>query len=165
MKLEQLAKDSSSPDTVATVGKVEVLPGAANVISGDVQFTVDIRDSNYETKRSLVEEMRQFVHAVEVSRGVKITVEQINDDLPTRSDERIITLLEQAYREKRIPYHKMISGAFHDSMLVGRFAPIVMIFVPSKDGISYSPEEYTDYGDIALGTDILAETLLQMAQN
>lgn len=165
LKLEQLAKDSSSPDTVATVGKVEVLPGAANVISGDVQFTVDIRDSNYETKRSLVEEMRQFVHAVEVSRGVKITVEQINDDLPTRSDERIITLLEQACRKKRIPYHKMISGAFHDSMLVGRFAPIAMIFVPSKDGISHSPEEYTDYGDIALGTDILAETLLQMAQD
>ncbi|MNI92473.1 Allantoate amidohydrolase [compost metagenome] len=59
----------------------------------------------------------------------------------------------------------MVSGAFHDSMLVGRFAPIAMIFVPSKDGISHSPEEYTDYGDIALGTDILAEALLQMAQN
>ncbi|MNE11810.1 N-carbamoyl-L-amino acid hydrolase [compost metagenome] len=165
LKLEQLAKDSSSPDTVATVGKVEVLPGAANVISGDVQFTVDIRDSNYETKCSLVEGMRQFVRTVEVNRGVKITLEQINDDLPTRSDERIIAMLEQACQEKRIRYHKMVSGAFHDSMLVGRFAPIAMVFVPSKDGISHSPEEYTDYGDIALGTDILAEALLQMAQN
>ncbi|CAM4265005.1 MAG: M20/M25/M40 family metallo-hydrolase [Paenibacillus macerans] len=109
--------------------------------------------------------MRQFIGTVETRRGVTVSLEKINDDLPTRSDTKIVALLESACRQKRIPYHRMVSGAFHDSMLVGRFAPIAMIFVPSKDGISHSPEEYTDCRDIARGTDILAETLLRLAQD
>ncbi len=165
LELERLAIQSASPDTVATVGKAEVLPGASNVISGDVRFTIDIRDSDYESKRRLVEQLRQFIGTVETRRGVTVSLEQINDDLPTRSDAKIVALLESACRQKRIPYHRMVSGAFHDSMLVGRFAPIAMIFVPSKDGISHSPEEYTDCRDIARGTDILAETLLRLAQD
>ncbi|WP_018751165.1 Zn-dependent hydrolase [Paenibacillus sanguinis] len=164
LELERLAKESASVDTVATVGKVEVLPGSSNVISGHVQFTIDIRDSDYDSKSLLVRDLQQFILQLEAARGVKVSLELINDDLPTRSDEGIVALLEAACQQRQIPYHKMVSGAFHDSMLVGRFAPIAMIFVPSKDGISHSPEEYTDCGDIALGTDILAETLLRLAQ-
>lgn len=57
----------------------------------------------------------------------------------------------------------MISGAYHDSMFVGEFAPVAMIFVPSKNGISHSPNEWTDYGDIALGVDVLAKSLLELS--
>lgn len=163
LELERLAKASSSPDTVGTVGKVEVLPNASNVISGEVRFSIDIRDSDYEAKSRLVAELKRFFRQVEEARGIALEVEQINDDLPTHSDKLILELLEKACVAKSIPYHKMVSGAFHDSMMVGRFAPIAMIFVPSKDGISHNPAEFTEYGDIAKGTDVLAEALLQLA--
>ena len=57
----------------------------------------------------------------------------------------------------------MHSGAYHDSMFVAHFAPLGMIFVPSKNGISHNIEEWTDYEDIALGTDILSEILLNLS--
>jgi ureidoglycolate amidohydrolase len=162
LELERLAKASTSPDTVGTVGKVEVVPNASNVISGLVHFSIDIRDSDYETKSKLVAGLQTFLREVEARRQVELDIRQINDDMPTHSDPAILSLLEEACIEKGIPYHKMVSGAFHDSMMVGRFAPIAMIFVPSKDGISHNPEEFTEYGDIAKGTDILVETLLRM---
>ena len=60
-------------------------------------------------------------------------------------------------------YEYLLSGPYHDSLFVGHFAPVAMIFVPSKNGISHSPEEWTDFEDIAAGTDVLAETLLELA--
>lgn len=71
--------------------------------------------------------------------------------------------LENACEKENTPYIKTISGAFHDSMLVGEFAPVAMIFVPSKNGISHSPEEWTNFADIAAGTDVLADTLIELA--
>jgi len=165
LELEKLAKESDSEDTVATVGQVNVLPNASNVISGEVHFSIDIRDSNYEIKCKLVKELMEFVKELEKKREVIIEMKQINDDVPTHSDDKIVKILEEACNEKNIYYHKMVSGAFHDSMMVGRFAPIAMIFVPSKDGISHSPDEWSDYDDIAKGTDILADALLKLSNS
>ncbi|MBC2579753.1 Zn-dependent hydrolase [Clostridium sp. DJ247] len=163
LKLEELAKASASEDTVATVGRVEVLPNASNVISGEVNFSIDVRDSDYEVKCKLIKELMEFIREVEKKREVIIEIQQINDDIPTHSDEKIIKMLEEICSSNNISYHKMVSGAFHDSMMVGRFAPIAMIFVPSKDGISHNPDEWSDYEDIAKGTDILADALLKLA--
>jgi len=163
MEAEKLAKESASKDTVATVGRVEVLPNASNVISGEVNFSIDIRDSDYEVKSECIANLMEFIEKVEKKRGLTIRVDKINDDQPTPSDQNIIKILEESCADKGIPFHKMISGAFHDSMMVGKFAPIAMIFVPSKDGISHSPKEWTDYSDIARGTDLLADTLLKLA--
>lgn len=163
LKLEKLAKESDSENTVATVGKVNVLPNASNVISGEVHFSIDVRDSDYEIKSNLIKELIKFIKEVEKKREVNIEIQKMNDDVPTHSDDKIVKILEEICKEKNIPYHKMVSGAFHDSMMVAKFAPIAMIFVPSKDGVSHSPEEWSDYDDIAKGTDILAETLLKLA--
>lgn len=165
LELERLAKESLSEDTVATVGVVDIIPNAANVISGDVHFTMDIRDSDYDIKCDLINKLKEFIKEVEKQRMVEITLNMINDDIPTKSDEQIVELLENICESKDIPYKKMVSGAYHDSMMVGKFAPVSMIFVPSKDGVSHSPDEWTDFEDIALGTDILAETLFMLANS
>ena len=60
-------------------------------------------------------------------------------------------------------YTELISGPVHDSLFVGRFAKNAMIFVPSKNGISHSPEEWTDYEEVAQGADVLANTLLKLS--
>lgn len=165
LELERLAKESLSEDTVATVGVVDIIPNAANVISGDVHFTMDIRDSDYDIKCDLINKLKEFIKEVEKQRMVEITLNMINDDIPTKSDEQIVELLENICDFKDIPYKKMVSGAYHDSMMVGKFAPVSMIFVPSKDGVSHSPDEWTEFEDIALGTDILAETLFTLANS
>jgi hydantoinase/carbamoylase family amidase len=164
LKLEALATAEENPSTVATVGKLSVYPGASNVIPGAAEFTTDIRSSDFESKARLLEQLRLFFAQLSSDRGVEIAVEMICHDQPRKADERIVKAIAAACGELGVRYHSMVSGAYHDAMMVARFAPIGMIFVPSRGGISHDPQEWSDYSDIATGTDILAETLLQMSK-
>lgn len=163
LALEELARQSSSEYTTATVGRVEVIPNAVNVIPGKVIFSIDIRDCDFESKQDLIRKLEQKIAVTQQERNVQVKMTQYNNDYPMICDSGIIAKIEAACRRRRISCQKVISGAFHDSMLVGEFAPVAMIFVPSKNGISHSPEEWTDFEDIAAGTEVLADTLFHMA--
>lgn len=163
LALEDLGRNSSSEYTTATIGKVEVIPNAENVIPGKVIFSIDIRDCDYDCKNQLIADLKEKIRETELKRNVQVKLTQYNNDYPMKCDENIIKKLENACEKENIPYIKTISGAFHDSMLVGEFAPVAMIFVPSKDGISHSPEEWTDFADIAKGADILTDVLVNLA--
>lgn len=163
LALERLARQTTSEYTTATVGKVEAVPGSVNVIPGLVRFSVDIRDISFDSKNRIAALFKEEIARIEKERGVTVTLIPENHDRPTHCDEGIVELLEESCKKRDIPARKIISGAYHDSMFVGEFAPVAMIFVPSKNGISHSPDEWTDFEDIALGVDVLAETLLTLA--
>ena len=163
LALEQLGRTSQSEYTTVTIGRVQVIPNAVNVIPGKVVFSIDIRDCDYDYKNDLIAKLKNRIKEIADKRNVKVNLTQYNNDYPMKCDENIIKKLENACEKENTPYIKTISGAFHDSMLVGEFAPVAMIFVPSKNGISHSPEEWTNFADIAAGTDVLAATLLNLA--
>lgn len=163
LKLEELARASDSVNTVGTIGKLAMHPNASNVIPGEVDFSIDIRDSDFERKSHLLSELFAFMKEVEQNRDVKVEYTILSNDQPAFSDPKIVAVLEDACKEQQIPYHKMTSGAFHDSMMVAEFAPMAMIFVPSKDGISHNPDEYTSYEDIARGISVLTQCLATLA--
>lgn len=163
LAVEELAKDTTSKNTVGTVGRLLVYPNASNAIPGEVTFTIDIRDSVMENKDIILEKIKKLFRELEVARGVTITYELVNHDIPRGCDAGINTILEQVCLEKSVKYNKMVSGAYHDSIFVALFAPTSMIFVPSKAGLSHNPAEHTDYEDIKIGTDILAESLYRLA--
>lgn len=161
--LEKLAQECKSEYNTATVGKVEVIPGAINVIPGLVRFSVDIRDCNMDTKQELIGAWKQGVEQIAKKRRVEVDITEENNDAPLTCDEDIVAKLQRICAEKELPYGFQISGPYHDTLFVGRFTKAAMLFVPSKNGISHSPEEWTDYGDLAAGTDVLAEVLLELA--
>lgn len=163
LELEELARVSRDLSTVATVGVVEVHPGATNVIPGEVRFTIDLRSSDFETKNDILAKLRHSMDSLSFTRGVKISTETICHEHPVKADPHIVETIKAACTEKNLEYNLMVSGAYHDSMFVAQFAPIGMIFVPSKGGISHHQDEWTDYEDIAAGADILAETLLRLS--
>ncbi|OPX43623.1 putative hydrolase [Ruminiclostridium hungatei] len=163
LSLEKLARESLSEYTTVTVGWVDVVPNAVNVIPGTVRFSIDIRDVDFQSKNILIGRLEEEVGRIESVRNVKIRMILQNHDIPMKCDEGIIKTIENVCLSQGIDYRRMISGAYHDSLFVGEFAPVAMIFVPSKKGISHSPDEWTDYEDIAVGVDILANTLLTMA--
>jgi acetylornithine deacetylase/succinyl-diaminopimelate desuccinylase-like protein len=68
-----------------------------------------------------------------------------------------------ACEELGLPYRRMISGAYHDAMVLAAEVPIGMLFVPSARGISHHPDEHTDAADIDRGVDVLAGTLARLA--
>ena len=161
--LESLARNAKDYSTVATVGRVDVFPGSTNVIPGKVNFTIDIRSADMEDKTVLVERLDAIGKCVEETRDVKVKMEVVSCDAPADADSSIINVIRDVCDERSQEYNLMVSGAYHDSMFVSKFAPFGMIFVPSKNGISHHIDEWTDFEDIAKGTDILAETLLRLS--
>ena len=96
-------------------------------------------------------------------RKVRIQHKVTTDDMPRRSDPRVVSVIEGCCQNQNVPALKMTSGAYHDSLLVAEFAPMAMIFVPSHNGISHDPAEYTSIEQIVCGTNVLTETLLTLA--
>lgn len=164
LEVERLAKASTSEYTTATVGKIAAIPNAVNVIPGQVNFSIDIRDCDYDSKNRFIEGLHKKIKEVEEARGVQVKLQIENHDYPMKSHPALIQIIEESCKVQNIAYDMVISGAYHDSMFVGEFAPMAMIFVPSQKGISHSPEEWTDYEDIAKGVDVLADTLLKLAK-
>ena len=163
LRLEDIAKRSDSEYITGTVGRVNVFPNAVNVISGDTQISIDIRSIDMPAKDIAVETLRYEVERIEKEREVEISMRLENHDMPLRCDEKIMELEEAVCEEMGIPCMRLISGPYHDSLFVGRFAPTSMLFVPSRNGISHSKDEWTDFEDLATGADVLAKTLLTLA--
>lgn len=161
--LERIAKECSSEYNTATIGCVKNIPDAANVIPGKCIFTVDIRDCNMDTKQKTIKAFKKAFEEIAAKREVKLTITEENNDEPLTCNKKIVSLLEETSSELGLPCTELISGPFHDSLFVGKFAPTAMIFVPSKGGISHSPDEWTDYEEVAKGADVLANTLLKLA--
>lgn len=165
LEIERLARNSTSEYTTATVGKIDVTPNASNVIPGKVVFTLDIRDTSYDSKQAFLAKLKEFTGYVEQKRGVAVAFSEDNNDYPVHCDRTVMDLLEKHCSALGYPYKEMISGPYHDSLFVGCFTSIAMIFVPSKNGISHSPGEWTDYEDLAKGVDVLAHAVFELSNS
>ncbi len=149
---------------VGTVGWVDVEPGAFNVIPGKVEFGIDIRDTSETGLSSAIDAVKSSVAEICKQSGLQYEIKERARTAPTPMSERIMTTIEQVVRKKGIRYMRMPSRAGHDTMQMAHFTDVGMIFVPSKMGISHSPKEWTEWDDIARGTDVLLGTLEQLAE-
>jgi len=163
LSLEKHALGTGAIDTVATVGTCDVHPGAVNSVPSRVVLQVDLRDTDPVRREGVIEAVRRDCEALQVRRGVSITEELVNADAPADSSAHIVELLETICKEHETPYKKMVSRAYHDSLFMARIAPIAMIFIPCRLGVSHRPDEFAKTKDIALGTQVLAEALARLA--
>ncbi|MDE1155060.1 MAG: M20 family metallo-hydrolase [Acidobacteriaceae bacterium] len=157
------AQGHSGVDTVATVGTVAVHPGAVNSVPSHVQIMLDIRDTDVARRNNVMEKLHAEIAAIESRRAVTITEETINADQPSHSDPRILAALEEACRAEAASYRTMVSRAYHDSNFMACVAPIAMLFIPCRNGVSHRPDEYSTPEQIVLGTRVLARTLATLA--
>jgi hydantoinase/carbamoylase family amidase len=163
--IEGLAVNSASQTTVATVGVVHVRPGAINVIPGEVELHIDIRDSDLQARTDVVDAFSEGLQEIAARRGLSIDVDTIRHDYPAACDTGIVDAARAACGEIGEPYLDVISGAYHDAMILGPHVPIGMIFVPSVGGISHSPLEFTAPEDLDRGVRVLAATLRRLSDN
>ena len=95
-------------------------------------------------------------------RGLRAEVETLNLDPPARSGPAIIGAIETTCRELGVPYLSMVSRAYHDALFMARIAPTGMIFIPSINGISHAPQEFSRPQDIVNGANVLLLSVLQL---
>ncbi len=164
LALESAAKSTGVIDTVGTVGICEVFPGAVNSVPSRVLMTTDVRDIDSARRDSVLAAFAAKVQEVSTRRGVKIATELVNADPPTTCDPAILAALEASATAAGKSYKKMVSRAYHDSSLVSSIAPVAMLFIPCRGGVSHRPDEYASPQWIGSGVHVLARTLSLLAE-
>lgn len=144
--IEDIAVAAAS-DLVATVGRIGVAPGAANVIAGDVRFTVDIRAGATDRRDRAAAAIRAAMDGIAAERGVTLDVATIHDLPPCPCDPRLMDLLDAAIVATGQPARRLMSGAGHDAMAMVALGPVAMLFVRCAGGISHHPAEHVDPAD------------------
>jgi N-carbamoyl-L-amino-acid hydrolase len=147
---------------VGTVGKIQALPGAYNVIPGTVRTSLGLRDLDAAKVRVLFEKIEAEVRQIEKATGTKFEFKQTNASPPAPTDARIRRAIDESARGLSLTTRLMPSGAGHDAQEIANLCPVGMIFVPSRDGISHSPREFSKPEDITNGTNVLLHSLLRL---
>jgi len=160
---EAAAKDTGAIDTVATVGVCELFPGAVNSIPSRVRLDIDVRDIDEKRRDFVLARIIDACHANSTRRGVSVNIEPLNADPPAPCASAIIDTLVAACERRGQTYTRMISRAYHDSLFMSRIAPMGMIFIPCRGGISHRPDEYASPDAIAKGVGVLAHALAELS--
>jgi N-carbamoyl-L-amino-acid hydrolase len=147
---------------VGTVGVIKAYPGAPNVIPGRVEFSVELRDLSLEKIDAVGEKIRQRAAQLADEDGVSFSLEKLISYQPALTDRTIRFNIQKAAEEMRASALTMPSGAGHDAQNMARLCPMGMIFVPSVDGVSHSPREFTRWEEVACGAEALYRTLLRL---
>ncbi|MFP4484671.1 MAG: Zn-dependent hydrolase [Spirochaetota bacterium] len=148
---------------VATVGEVRVEPGARNVVPGRVHGTLDIRHPEDDAVERLLGAVLSGGARIAEGAGCTFTWEEAWRSPSVRFDEGVLAAVADCAAHRHVPSVRLTSGAGHDAVHMSSRCPSGMIFVPSRDGISHSPSEYTSYADLAAGATVLAEALITLA--
>ena len=152
---------SMSGRQVATVGRLRAEPGAPNVIPGEVILSLEIRDLSAAKIQRVFDEIRQEGARIADERLTPIRHEEIDvASSPAPTDERMRRIIAASADDLKLSFKFMPSGAGHDAQDMTRIAPTGMIFVPSVNGISHSPKEFTSAEDMANGASVLYRTVL-----
>ena len=147
----------------ATCGMIQFQPNAINVIPSKAVFTVDLRNSDDEALKQAEAMLLEYVKKVEAEDGVTIEVRALEHVLPVRFHTMVIEAVEGAVLKLGLKYQRMVSGAGHDAQLMAHKFPSAMIFVPSREGISHSPKEYTAPEDLERGANVLLHAVMGLA--
>jgi allantoate deiminase len=133
---------------VATVGKLDLQPNAANVVPGEAALSLDVRHMSDLSRGHWV---RYLVHAAQSAahkRGVELEWREQMDQPAVEMDPRLTAELAEALQSCGFPARRMPSGAGHDAMVMAARVPAAMLFLRSPGGISHHPDESVREQDV-----------------
>lgn len=158
--LDQMARDM--PGAVATVGTLELVPGAINVIPARATLTVDMRNPDDTRLQAQEAALADFLDRLR-AEGFAVQSHSIARFAPVAFDGTILTAIQTAAEERQLSWRRMTSGAGHDAQMMARIAPAAMIFVPSQGGVSHNPAELTAQPDLIAGANVLLDVARRLA--
>ena len=148
----------------ANVGRISVEPGGANVVPGVADFTIDVRAATDDGIAELERAVEEIVTRVASEERLEAELEPTFALAPVALDPGLVETVQRAAAAEGASFKRMPSGAGHDAMLLARHVPSAIIFVPSRDGVSHAPEEYTSPHHVERGMRVLAASLRQILE-
>ena len=161
--VERVARDV--PDLVATIGKIEAKPGAANVIAAEARLTLDIRHRADDVRARAVQELTRQAHKIAARRGLTVEEKVLSSQPAVVMDTFLTGEIEQAMIKTGCNPHRMASGAGHDAMIMAEKVPSAMIFLRTPGGISHDPAESVAVGDVEKAIECGLHFLDQLASS
>ena len=154
---ERLAR--SEADLVATVGKLDVKPGASNAIPGEVRFTLDFRHPDDERRVRLLDQLKVEFARISRERSLELEVELVQSNAAVPCDTALTGCLLDAVEAATGHRRLLASGAGHDAVMMATAMPVAMLFVRCRAGLSHHPDEHASPEDIAVALKVLVAFL------
>jgi allantoate deiminase len=148
----------------ATVGKLEVAPGASNVIPGKAVLTLDVRDQNDKRRRDAVKSLQTKARAIAKRRDLKLVWTPVQENGAVQCDKGLTDIFAKCVAHRGLKVLKLPSGAGHDAVAISRICPVAMLFVRCKGGISHNPAESVKTADVRVAIEVLADFITNVAE-
>ena len=150
-------------DCVVNVGNMDFSPGAFNIVPAQVDVSLEFRSPEEEKFKRL--DSILLAHAQEAAGrfGLELKIESLGKHSPSLMDDHVQSTFASSCEELGLSHISLTSGAGHDGQSFEGICPVGMIFVPSKDGASHSPREFTQWEDCVNGANVLLQTVLKLA--
>jgi allantoate deiminase len=161
LAVEALAK--ATPSMVATVGRISAVPGATNVIAGAAELSLDVRHPSDARRRSALSRLRITGRRLAKKRGLSFSIEVTQDNGAVECSRELTSLLAKSVRRHQGSAPALQSGAGHDGVILSSIAPVAMLFVRCRDGLSHHPDEHVQPRDIASALAIVVDFLTRLA--
>ena len=150
-------------DQVGTVGRLDLHPNLVNVVAARATMTIDLRNTDDAVLAESEWRLREQVGELAAAEGVAATWRTLARFDPVAFDPAVVDLVARAAEKRGHRVMRLPSGAGHDAQMLARMCPTGMVFVPSRAGISHNPAEFTEPADLAAGTQVLADVLVELA--
>ena len=161
LAVEQLGLET--PGLVATVGQLSLSPGAANVVPGRVTVSIDVRHADDDVWSGASSALEEAAAEIAARRGVDVIWQHVMDTPGIACDLGLRNALEQSIADAGVPVRRLVSGAGHDAVPISTIAPVAMLFVRCKEGISHNPRESIATEDAAVAIDVFIRTVASIA--
>jgi N-carbamoyl-L-amino-acid hydrolase len=149
---------------VGTVGRLDLHPDLVNVVAARATLTVDLRNTDEAVLVEAERRLREHVGGLAAAEGCEVAWRRLARFEPVAFDPAVIDLVESTAERLGHSVMRLPSGAGHDAQMLARVCPTGMVFVPSRDGVSHNPAEFTEPEHLAAGTQVLAEVLAELAE-
>jgi beta-ureidopropionase / N-carbamoyl-L-amino-acid hydrolase len=162
-EVNRILEEHGGPNSRATIGRVELWPGAANTIPGQATFSFEVRDTDERVLKALSDASRRTLSSLARRRDLMFEFDVLSEIRPTKCDPGLLDLIASETEAMGLEYLRMHSGAAHDTQSMSTFARTGMIFVPSIEGRSHSSGEWTNWEDIEAGANLMLRSVLALA--
>lgn len=160
-EINRIAKQEPGAPAVGTVGSLRVFPDTPNIIPEEVEFTIDLRDIDLDRRNRYEQQIRSMIADVVFRHNLAYTIQEDTNFQPVDCADWIQQVIREESVKMNLDSPEMMSGPFHDAVILSNVCDIGMIFVRCKDGISHNPAEFASYDDLAVGTELLYQTALR----
>jgi allantoate deiminase len=162
LAVENLARKTSG--LVATVGEISALPGAGNVIPGEVHLTLDVRHAKDSVRKSAHLALKKIAFQIAERRKLRLDGEVVHEAAAVNCSEKFSKLLGQAILRRQKKLVQLSSGAGHDAAVMAKIVPSAMLFIRCKNGVSHHPDESVKTGDVKIALETMNDFLELLAK-